>query len=94
VGAAAAEAEVAKRVKYADLEAAYEVVPVAVETLGVWDHDAWKLIEAIGRRVGLASGDQRSTVFLRQRIAVAVQRGNSIAVLGTLKHFIPFKSYR
>ena len=83
------DAESIKRVKYADLDNACEVVPVVVETLGVWGEAAWNLIEAIGRRISLASNDQRSTFFLRQRVAVAVQRGNCIPVLGMQRHIIP-----
>ena len=90
-GAAALDAESIKRNKYADLDNAYEVLPVVVETLGVWGEAAWNFVEALGRRICLVTNDQRSTAFLRQRISVAVQRGNCVSVLGTQRHIIPPK---
>jgi len=39
----------------------------------------------IGRRLTEVSHKPRSTTFLRQRLAVAVQRGNASCIIGTLK---------
>ena len=33
----------------------------------------------LGRRMTAATGDSRETSFLRQRLSVAIQRGNAIA---------------
>jgi hypothetical protein len=38
----------------------------------------------LGRRTAEVSGDPRSTAFLKQRLALAVQRGNAASVLGTM----------
>ena len=35
-----------------------------------------------------STGDPRSTMFLRQRISGAIQRGNAISVLGTHRHLL------
>ena len=87
-GAAQGEGQVTAREvdrarKYRDLALSYAFAPVAVETMGVWGPAAVDLIRELGRRIGVVSGDPRSTFYLRQRIEVAVLRGNAISVLGT-----------
>ena len=91
VAAAAESAEQLKRTKYSDLCAIFEFVPVAVETLGVWGRSAWEFTGLLGKRIAAATKDPRSTSFLRQRISIAVQRGNGLAVLGTHRHINPPK---
>ena len=83
--AAASNAETAKCVKYAELSATgmYLFYPVAIETLGSWGPSASELCREIGARIQARTGDQRSTAFLRQRLAVAIQRGNAAAISGT-----------
>jgi len=44
-----------------------------------------ELVSEIGRRFTEVSHEPRSTLFLRQRLAVAVQRGNASCIIGTLK---------
>ena len=46
---------------------------------------ALNLVKEVGRRIAAITHEPRSTAFLRQRISVAVQRGNAYCVLGTLK---------
>ena len=41
-------------------------------------------INEVGKRVAAITGDNRSIAFLKQRMSLAVQRGNAAAVLGTL----------
>ena len=41
------------------------------------------LIQDIGARIALSTGEKRSRYFLFQAISMAVQRGNVISVLGT-----------
>ena len=36
----------------------------------------------------ISTGDLRATTFLRQRISVAIQRGNAASVLGTQRHLM------
>jgi len=59
-------------------------VPVAIETSGAWGKQAIGLIKEIGRRIAAITYDNRATSFLRQRLSIAVQRGNATCVLGTL----------
>jgi len=82
-GSAAASAEINKTQKYRDIIAGVDFVPVAIETSGVWGSEGLDLIKDIGRRITTVSHDPRSTTFLRQRISMAVQRGNAFCVLGT-----------
>jgi hypothetical protein len=80
---AAAQAEARKRSKYAALSIAHDFVPVAIETLGTWGEEGLAFINEVGRRIAAVTGDKRATSFLKQRLAMAVQRGNAAAVLGT-----------
>ena len=83
-GSAAIAAESKKRTKYAELSVANSFVPFAIETLGVWGNDAYALSSEIGSRIAAITGEPRSTAFFRQRLDIAVQRGNAAAILGTL----------
>ena len=58
---------------------------MAIETSGVWGRQAFELFNEIGRRIATLTHEPRSTAFLRQRISVAVQRGNAYCVLDTFK---------
>jgi hypothetical protein len=84
-GSAAANAETAKLAKYSELASSgdYVFAPVAIETLGVWGTAALTLCDEIGRRAALLTGDPRAPSFLKQRLGLAVQRGNAASVLGT-----------
>jgi len=56
---------------------------VAVETAGTWNQSATELIQEIGRCITAITKDTRETVFLFQRLSIALQRGNVIAFLAT-----------
>ena len=78
-GAVAAKAEYLKSAKYAAFKVSHHIVPFAMETSGVLDQAALSLIWDIGQR-----GEEHSKEYLLQIIAIAVQRGNAAAVLGTV----------
>jgi len=84
-GAAAARAEQLKRNKYSNLanSADIQFVPIAIESLGPWGVEATDLITQIGSRLARHTGDPRALPFLKQRIGLAVQRGNAASVSGT-----------
>ncbi len=82
-GSAAAAAEEKKIRKYSDIVSGVDFSPVAIETSGVWGERALELVTEIGRRIAAVTHEPRSTTFLRQRLSVAVQRGNAMCVLGT-----------
>ena len=77
-GAAADMAASRKVEKYIDLGARYIFEPIAVETLGVFNASARHLLNDIGRRTSLNSGEARETSFLYQRISILVQRFNAV----------------
>ena len=82
-GAVADQAERKKKDKYAELAATHHFVPVAIETMGVFGKEAEAFFIELGRRIREETGEPLSFHYLLQRIAVAVQRGNAAAVLGT-----------
>ena len=84
-GSAASVAETNKTIKYSDIIAGVDFVPFAIETSGVWGEKAMDLVRDIGRRIAAVTHESRSTTFLRQRLSVAVQRGNAFCVLGTFR---------
>jgi len=83
-GSAALKVELNKSRNYADIIAGVDFIPFAIETSGVWGVHALTLVSEIGRRLISTTHEPRSTTFLRQRISVAVMRGNAQCVLGTL----------
>ena len=87
-GAAAVSAEATKFAKYVDLNKSYDLVPIAIETFGSWGQHGWELVEWVGSKIAQSTGELRATTFLRQRISIAIQRGNAASVLGTQRHFL------
>ena len=85
-GSAAEGAEEIKRNKYRELAEApeYVFVPIAIETLGAWGQAAQDFARDLGGRLTAVTGDPRETAWFRQRMDIAVQRGNAAAVIGTL----------
>ena len=77
-GAPSEGAESKKRKKYSALSRAYIFTPIAVETLGTWGPEALDFVTDVGGRLAAATGDPRSSAFLKQRISLAVQRGNAV----------------
>ena len=87
-GAAAVSAGATKFAKYVDLNKSYDLVPIAIETFGSWGQHGWELVEWVGSKIAQSTGELRATTFLRQRISIAIQRGNAASVLGTRRHFL------
>ena len=82
-GKAAEEAEKKKTEKYKDLTNRYVFIPIGFETFGSFGPAAKSFLAELGRRIALSSDEPRSLDFLRQRVSIAIQRGNAISVLGT-----------
>ena len=83
-GSAAEKLENEKFTTYSELLNDYCFVPVGIETFGAWGPEGHKLIKDIGKKLKEVTGEQRSTFFLTQRISMAIQRGNSSSVQGTV----------
>ena len=86
-GLVAAEAESEKRKKCSFLGAKYFFVPVSCESLGVFGAEMLFFLKDLGHRLHQTTGDSQSYQFLLRRLSVAIQRGNSTFVFGTLSSF-------
>lgn len=85
-GRAAEEKAKRKEKKYRTLiERNYHFVPFSVETMGPWSDDATKFFDELGNMIALKTEDPRSKVFLKQRISMAIQKGNAAAVMGSFE---------
>ena len=83
-GAAAAQAERKKVNKYACFGADYEVTPLAFESHGSLGPSTTLFLEELSRRISTTTGDPRAGVYFRQRLCLALQRGNANLILGTM----------
>ena len=82
-GAVADEAEHHKKLKYSNLDSTHLFTPVAIETLGAMGKEALSFLKELGRRILISTCEPQAYQLLLPRVAVAVQRGNAAAVLGT-----------
>ena len=80
----ATNAEERKRRKYESLQDSHVFYPFAMETMGAWGLDAKDLVKTIGRRIREKTGEPRSILFLKQRLSLAVQRGNATSVISCM----------
>ena len=62
---------------------------VGIETLGAYGPQASKLIKQIGKKIQEATGEKMSTFYLKQRISIAIQKGNAVCVRGCHKKESP-----
>ncbi len=79
----AAQAEQSKQ-KYAALNQCHIFTPVAIETAGPFGPETFLFLRDLGCRLKQVTGEAKSFSYLRQRLSVAVQRGNAAAVMGTM----------
>jgi len=63
-GAAANHAAANKNIKYSQLSNTHVFVPVAIETGGIWHHQAVELVQELGRRTANIIGYARESSFL------------------------------
>ena len=78
-GRAAIHAAEMKCTKYRELDTTHIFILIAIETVGTCDKQATELIEEIGRRCTLETEGPKETIYLYQRIAIAIQRGNALS---------------
>ena len=72
-----------KTTKYQELIASHIFCPIAIETADSWDEEAVRLIEDISRQTTQETEDPRETIYLFQKISIAVQRGNALSFTNT-----------
>jgi hypothetical protein len=88
-GSAAERAAEAKTAKYASIAQSHIFLPLAIETLGVWNADGDSFLCDLGSKICDITGDPRETSFLFQRLSVAVQRGNAASFSGSFADLVP-----
>ena len=84
-GAAAELAVQKKHGKYTNIKSrGFELVVMAVETMGVWCKEGKEWMQWIGRRLIEKTGNKEAMNHLNERIALTIQRGNAASVLSAL----------
>ena len=85
-GATVAELAESKKLRtYQELEQNYIVQPIAIESLGGIGPDSFKFLKNQGKRMSFVPGNTLEPAFLRQRLAIAGQRGNAACILENLQ---------
>ena len=79
-GHAARLAEDRKISKYSGLTTRYIFTPIAVETSGVIGPRTLTFLRELGQAITRRSGDPRETLWLFQRVSLAIVRGNFICL--------------
>src|SRR6218665_2753217 len=90
-GAAAAIAEDRKMQKYHAFLQDPVFIPLALETMGPINTAGLNLISDLGRHLTLATGEQRETTYLLQRLSITMQRFNAVAFRGSFNKSTPDK---
>ena len=78
-------AESNKTQKHANLLDRYIFQPVAVETSGAIGNSTRTFLKELGRRMASETGDIREGAWLRQRLSLAVARGNALCIVASAK---------
>ena len=82
-GYAANKAEEIKCKTYQNLTDRYRFEPLAIETSGVYGKSSAKFVSEIGRKISAKTGEKREVAWIRQRISVAIAKGNALSILAT-----------
>ena len=61
----------------------FHFIPIGAETLGPFGSHAVQFLEDLGNKISNINGERRSKSFLFPSIGIAIQRGNTLCVLGT-----------
>src|SRR6218665_472326 len=84
-GGAAEQAAERKRAKYANLPAAHDFTPLAIESLEPINITGMEFLQDLGQRMTEAIGDPRETTYLFQRLSICTQRANAVAFRGSFE---------
>ena len=77
------KAETLKSEKYKDLPRDYMFISIATETSGVFGPHTLQFIKYLGRQIVNEQESLNLHCMIIQRLAVAIQRGNSVSIFGT-----------
>ena len=84
-GAAALQAENRKRERYQNISREYLFEPLAFKTSCVFGPSTLKLVNELGRKIQQVTGEPRETLWMKQRLGMAILRGNATSVLCSVK---------
>ena len=73
-----------KMKKYESLTPDFCVQPISVDVFGGMGESTAPFITELGAKIITKSGDKKAASFLKQRLSIAVQMGNSACILETL----------
>ena len=79
-GSAAKEAEERKRRKFVNIGDHHVFEPLAFETAGTYGEATTRTMKVICSRLSNETADPREAVWLRQRISIAILRGNAASI--------------
>ena len=84
-GSAAKAGEERKLVHYTDLLTDYVFAPISIETLGSMGPMSMQFVQELSKHLIATTGDKRAGHYFRQRLGITVQRGNALAVMGSME---------
>ena len=84
-GAAANQAATNKIAKYNSIATTHHFISIAIERAGHWNSEASKFIAELGKKITEVTLERLETqyIYIFQRLSIALQRGNEIAVRNT-----------
>lgn len=82
---AADHAEQRKKTKYNLLGNNYHFMPITIETFGTWGSEGSGFSAELCSLLNNVTHEPCGSTFLRQRLSIALQRGNASSVLGTVE---------
>ena len=78
---AASQAEIRKKNHYSDLPTTVIFEPVAIESLGGIGRSSLTFLQNLARKIRDTTGEVLAFKYLRQRLDLAIQRGNAGCIL-------------
>ena len=84
-GSVAAMAEDRKKKIYEALAAFHCFVPIAIETSGVFGPETKCFLTSLSSRIITLTHDDMAYCHLAQQLSVAVQKGNTLSVRGSMQ---------
>ena len=91
-GSSAKSAKILKNRKYQGLVGNFHFQPVAFQTTDCCGPSTGSFVEELGRKLFEATGNPLEAVWLRQKIFLAIVRGNATNILFCLRFFSSFSS--
>ena len=89
-GSSAKSAEILKSRKYQGLVGNFYFQPIAFETTGCCGLSTSSFVEELGKKFIEASRDPLEAVWLRQKISLAIARGNATSIISCFRSFSSF----